>query len=111
MSLLSRVFPATALGLAVALALALLPSGGGLAPEEGSPETPVERLLERLGHDDFEVREQAARELSVRDDALPAVRRALRSPDPEVRQRAAQILEKLESRRTQRSLQRTAARA
>src|SRR5262249_34226021 len=74
----------------------------------GTPdETPVERLIERLGHDDFEVREQATRELSARDDALPAVRRALGSPDAEVRRRAARIVEDLESRRARRLIQGT----
>jgi hypothetical protein len=71
--------------------------------------TPVERLIERLGDDDFEVREQATEQLSVRDDAWPAVRGVLQSPDAEVRRRAASILEALEARRKRRLIQGTAA--
>ncbi len=61
-------------------------------------EPDVDRLIEQLGSRSFEVREAATRQLKVREDAAPALRRALKSPDPEVARRAALILEEFAAR-------------
>jgi hypothetical protein len=56
------------------------------------------RLVERLGHADFRVRDDAARALAdagVR--AVPALRKGLAHPDPEVRRRAGELLPAIET--------------
>jgi hypothetical protein len=111
MILPSRSVLTLALNLVTYAALGLFASAGGRASVIGSDETSVEELVKRLGHEDFQVRERAMRELSLREDAFPAVRRALESPDAEVRRRAAVILEALEVLKKHRLLERTAARA
>jgi hypothetical protein len=58
----------------------------------------VEQLIKQLDSDDFEDREDAMYDLMERDDALPAVRKALRSESAEVRKRAVQVVEELEKR-------------
>ncbi len=76
-----------ALGLAVGLA--------GADPAAAAP-TPAE-LVARLGSDDFAQREAAVVALEKAGAAaIPALREAVQSPDPEVRQRAAAILTKLQ---------------
>lgn len=85
---MTRSFAALALiGLGVGLAT------GGPAP---APLTPAE-LVARLGSDDFPTREAAVRALEkCGPEAIPALRAALRSDDPEVRQRAAAVLTRLQ---------------
>ncbi|MHC4913926.1 MAG: hypothetical protein ACYTGB_00425 [Planctomycetota bacterium] len=57
----------------------------------------VAKLIRQLGDEDYRLREAAGRELlDVGDDALPALHAACRSPDPEVADRAAVLVEKLE---------------
>ncbi|MEK7866683.1 MAG: HEAT repeat domain-containing protein [Planctomycetota bacterium] len=57
-----------------------------------SDET-VQALIERLGNEDYEVRESATRALAaLRGQAIPAIERALDSTDPEVRERCAVLL-------------------
>lgn len=58
---------------------------GGEAPT-------AEQLIERLGSRDFQTREAAAKALAVRDDALPAMKKALTHPDLEVRTRLEQLV-------------------
>src|SRR5689334_12596197 len=79
------------LGLALGLCLGL---AAGVRGEETATAAPaVERLIEQLGSRDFKVREAAGRALSVRgDEALPAMRKALAHPDPEVHQRLTQLI-------------------
>jgi RNA polymerase sigma factor (sigma-70 family) len=53
----------------------------------------VARLIGQLGDDDFDLREAAtARLKAVGEPALPALRKALASDDPEVRRRAGRII-------------------
>jgi hypothetical protein len=78
------------LGLALGLCLGLTAG----ANAQGSAATPpVERLIEQLGSRDFKTRESASKALALRgEEALPALRKALPHPDPEVRQRLAQLV-------------------
>lgn len=53
----------------------------------------VERLIEQLGSREFKTRESAGKLLAARgEDALPAMRKAVGHPDPEVRQRLEKII-------------------
>jgi hypothetical protein len=62
----------------------------GARPE--SPPT-VDQLIERLGSRDFKTREAAAKALSVRgEESLPAMRKAVSHPDPEIRKRLEQLI-------------------
>lgn len=71
--------------------------GSGLAAaDDPAPPTP-DALVGRLGADRFADREAAARALEARGpDAIPALLAAARHPDPEVRQRAAGIVARLQ---------------
>src|SRR4051812_22426047 len=82
------------LGLALVLCLALTAAGR----PDGPPEPlPVERLIEQLGSRDFKVRETATQTLADRgEEALPALRKALPHPDPEVRQRLGRLIAETE---------------
>jgi hypothetical protein len=66
-----------------------------------SPEEPagsaqgIDELIARLGSPNFELREAAQRQLMEREDAIPALRRALKSSDAEVARRARDILDAL----------------
>jgi hypothetical protein len=69
---------------------------GGPAPASADPPT-VAELVGRLGSGDFREREAAVAALEKTGSAaIPALREALKSEDPEVRQRAAAILHKLQ---------------
>ena len=58
-----------------------------------SPEPPG-AIIEKLGDPDFAVREAASQELSrLGETAIPVLEQAKSSPDPEIRHRAAEILE------------------
>lgn len=58
----------------------------------------VAELVERLSSDAPEVREEATARLKAIDRAAPQLRKAARDPDPEVAQRARQVLAVLEVR-------------
>ena len=61
------------------------------------PPTPVEKLVEQLGHASFPVRERATKALRERGpDVLPALRKAMESNDEEVRRRAESLIPALE---------------
>jgi hypothetical protein len=66
----------------------------------------VQRLIRDLGSDRFEVREAATKKLREMDEAFSALNKARKSPDSEVRRRAAEILLALEHRRALRGLAR-----
>jgi hypothetical protein len=66
----------------------------------------IAALIERLSAEEYDVREDATCLLSGRDDVLPALRKALRHPDLEVRKRSARILSHVEGRLRTRALDR-----
>jgi hypothetical protein len=83
------------LALAVLLCGALvlnLAAGEQPAPPPAAKPS-VAELIEQLNSRDFKKREAATRALMQRDDALPALRQALKSPHAETRRRAAEILD------------------
>jgi hypothetical protein len=73
-------------------------AGVAARPDGSEPVQPsVEQLIERLGNRDFKTREAAAKVLAVRaEEALPAMRKAITHPDPEVRQRLEQLVAETE---------------
>lgn len=79
---------------------ALLLAAPALALAVGPPPAPrAESLIGQLGSDDFAIRQEAARQLArLGDPALPALRRALKSPDLEVRRRADEIIREISRR-------------
>jgi hypothetical protein len=72
-------------------------------------EAQIQKLIRQLGSDEFKQREQATRELQHRQEAEPALRQALRSPDAEVVRRARSILATLKWRRLEQARQRIRA--
>ena len=90
---MTRLFAAVGtLGLAVGVVL----GGSAPAPAPAAPVSPAE-LVVQLGSDEFAQREAAVAALEKAGaGAIPALREALKSSDPEVRQRAASILTKLQ---------------
>jgi hypothetical protein len=88
---MSRLFATVGtLGLAAGIVFA------GPGPEAPSPVA-VPDLVARLGSEDFREREAAVAALEkVGPGAIPTLREAMKASDPEVRQRAAAILLKLQ---------------
>jgi len=70
-----------------------------LAPEtkqDAETRAKAGALAKKLEEDDIEMRERAIRDLlKMGADAVPALMEATRSKDPEIRQRAAQVLSRL----------------
>lgn len=62
-------------------------------------EEKIEQLIKQLGHEEFEKREAATRELvKIGKPAIPHLNKAFKdSKDPEVQQRAKEILERIKS--------------
>ncbi len=92
----------------LALLLVLAASGvpGALAERKsGEPAESIEKLIEQLGDDNPKVREAATSKLKQRDEALPALKKALNSPDAEVRERAKVIITEIEKRLQARTVQ------
>ncbi|HEY1187048.1 MAG TPA: HEAT repeat domain-containing protein, partial [Gemmata sp.] len=81
--------------------LAMTGSGTAPADEKTAPaprrvEDRTAKLVEQLGSADFAAREAAQRELrAIGSKAEPALRAGLRSTDPEVRARAAEVLKQV----------------
>lgn len=69
-----------------------------------SSQKQIERWIEDLGSDQFAVRELATRALKERQDAVPALNKALTSPDLELRRRAIRILRALKAKHARRIL-------
>jgi hypothetical protein len=69
------------------------PSTSSCEAGEPTPHREIDSLITQLGDDSFQVREAATRQLEKRSDAIPALRRALTSPDAEVARRAGAILD------------------
>lgn len=76
----------------------LLPAVWGDAPgEKPRPAPPVEQLIQQLGDTDFRKRDEAGRQLEAMGPAiLPALQKAQKHEDPEVRRRAAELMPSLE---------------
>jgi hypothetical protein len=81
-------------------------------PCAGDEPTPAEQaigqLVAQLGDTSFAVREAATKRLMEREDAIPALRRALKSRDSEVARRAQEILDALDRRENERAFARLA---
>jgi hypothetical protein len=68
-------------------------------PAPAADDSPVARLIDRLGSQDFAAREEAGRDLEALGPAvLEPLHRAARGDDPEVRRRAADLVRRLEAR-------------
>ena len=81
---------------AIALSTCALSVGLASAAEPQPTDEPT-ILTARLGSDEFTVREAAARQLErLGSTALPALRAACKSADPEVRRRADALVERIE---------------
>jgi HEAT repeat protein len=66
-------------------------------PRSGAPERDIKRLIDQLGSERFEDREQATHQLSnIGKAALPNLKEAANSPDAEVRRRAHELVEQME---------------
>ncbi len=63
-------------------------------------------MIEKLGSDRFELREEATRALMEREEAAAALQKALTSTDAEVRRRAADLLVALRPKRARHALAR-----
>src|SRR5476651_280058 len=79
----------------IAIALILMPV---LLLAQGPDRESVEALIKKLGSTNFQDRQAATKAMKERPEAVPALRDALRSADPELRKRAAEILEHFEPR-------------
>jgi HEAT repeat protein len=66
-------------------------------PKSGASQKDIKRLIDQLGSDRFKDREQATHGLSkIGKSALPSLKEATKSPDPEVRRRARRLVEQIE---------------
>src|SRR5215468_3929800 len=72
-------------------------AGGPPAPDKKAAEE-IDLLINQLGSSRPEEREAAAKKLAERDDALPALRKAMAEKDPEVRRRATALAETIAAR-------------
>jgi hypothetical protein len=82
-----------------------LPCSGDEAIPSGQA---IDELISQLGDPSFAVREAAAKRLMEREDAAPALRKALKSADPEVVRRAREILDAFVRREKERAFARLA---
>jgi hypothetical protein len=83
----------------------LLAMLAGLTAEAAGPDAgKIDRLICQLGSDNFREREAASKRLEeIGQPALGALRKAARSDDPEVRRRAAGVVEAVVSREDSRA--------
>jgi hypothetical protein len=82
------------------------------AADDGPPAgAEIDKLIAQLGSASFAVREAATEQLKQREEAIPALRRALKSPDAEVARRAAAILNHLAAKQKKRAFDRLVAAA
>jgi len=75
---------------------------GHSSPPGDAPDIPT--LIRRLGDDDPKVRDEAAKLLAGREDAIPALRLALKSDDREVARLAEAVLNDLKDKRRESAL-------
>jgi HEAT repeat protein len=65
-------------------------------PKSGASAKDIKRWIDQLGSERFKDREQATHQLSkLGKSALPSLKEATKSPDPEVRSRAQQLVEQI----------------
>lgn len=93
--------PTILAGCLVALAAAVPGHTAKAGAQEQKPATDpdrkIEQLIEQLGSSKFRIREAAAKELlALGKRAIPALRKALRSTDPDVRLRAQLLLNEID---------------
>jgi hypothetical protein len=74
------------------------------AQEATSKGESIQQLVQNLGSNDFRAREAAMAELEKLDDAVPALHKATSSKDPEVVDRAQQLIEAFYKRRAEKTL-------
>jgi HEAT repeat protein len=68
------------------------------SPAKPTPAEEIKTLVRQLGDDNFSIREKASQRLTaIGRPALPALRQAAKDSDAEVRQRAGQILDAIQS--------------
>jgi hypothetical protein len=80
----------------VLVPLSLLARGAEPSPRP-LPVVAVEKLVEQLGSSDFQARQAATDALEARgSEALPALRKAEKHADPEIRRRVAELIPALE---------------
>jgi hypothetical protein len=77
--------------------------------EKGKSEIKIDLLIDDLRSDRFEVREAASRALMDLVEAIPALQRARKSDDLELRLRATNILREVAKKRARRALSRAKA--
>src|SRR5690349_13024428 len=83
----------------VVVTLGCLLSSTPAAVRAAPADDEVGRLIGQLGSEDYVPREAASRRLEdIGEPALPALRQALASPDPEVRRRAGDLVALIEHR-------------
>ncbi|GAA4420703.1 hypothetical protein [Bremerella cremea] len=76
------------------------------APDQAAPKVTAEQLIEKLGADEFLLREQAETEIMQRGrEILPLLQEARTSPDPEIRLRANSLYEILSDQFRRKSFQ------
>jgi hypothetical protein len=96
------------------LLVAVLPCVPSVAGEGDAAKTAtseqIAALIAQLGSDEFAVREQAQRRLGDLEEALPALRAAAKSEDPEVRRAAQELVGRLEARLEERFVREALAR-
>ena len=79
------------------ITLCMMISAYGLAAEALSPPVSISSLITRLGDENFKIRESATLDLWQKGDAaLPELRKAALSDDPETSLRAADLAKKIE---------------
>lgn len=75
-----------------------VPVFAGVPPQE--PRSRIDHLIQQLGAPEFEVREQAMKQLIASEDAsLSRLRKALENSDPEIVRRARLCIEAIENKR------------
>src|SRR5215212_7690125 len=77
------------------IVLSALAAGPTTAP---APKE-IDGLIAQLGHDDFKIREEASSRLAkIGKPALPSLKQAMSSADPEVQSRAEMLIKRIEQR-------------
>src|SRR5262249_15624147 len=95
--------PNVSLGLIALLVFALGGVGKVELPQGNLAE--IQRLIRKLGSENFREREAASRGLAaIGESAEHDLRRAMRHNDPEVRRRAAELIEALVARKRSREM-------